>query len=37
MGHSLGQQRAYFKLNESAEAIRTADGELRLPLLNAKV
>ncbi len=37
MGHSLGQQRAYFKLSERAEAIRTADGELRLPLLNAKL
>jgi hypothetical protein len=36
MGHSLGQQRAYFKLGESAEAIRTDDGELRLPILAAQ-
>jgi hypothetical protein len=35
MGHSVGQQRAYFRLSESPEAIRTESGELRLPLLHA--
>jgi len=36
MGHSVAQQRAYVRLSQAPEDLRTDSGELRLPLLHAK-
>jgi len=37
MGHSVAQQRAYVRLSQAPEDIRTEAGELRLPLLHSTI
>ncbi len=34
VGHSLSAQRAYFRLNQRPESLRTEAGELSLPMLH---